>query len=70
LTQVEAVEDGFAKIGNANSFALITKNRTYLMIAESPQDRDDWLIILRKTLNLTTNSNVAQHSRRAYSVNQ
>jgi len=48
LSTAEKIEDGYSRSGINNSLVVITPSRTYLMYAESPQDRDDWLIELNK----------------------
>ena len=48
LSAVEKIEDGYSRSGINNSLVVITHGRTYLMYAESSQDRDDWLIELNK----------------------
>jgi len=52
LSTIDKVEDAFIKTNIHNSLAVGTPSRTYYMFTESPQDRDDWLIELRKYVRL------------------
>jgi len=50
LSTCEVVVDGYDHTHTANSLSLVTSERTYFMIAQSPQDRDDWIIVLREAI--------------------
>jgi len=56
LATVEKVEDGYSRSGVNNSIAVVTPSRTYIMYAESPQERDDWILELRKWLKVVRES--------------
>jgi len=48
LSTIEGVEDGFSRTAMTSSLAIITPKRTYVMYCDSPQDRDDWMIMIRR----------------------